>query len=72
MKKLKNKIKQKKIFIHSKIMYQIKKLKMDSWKENHSLTGETQDQTHPRSIGKMIRLLVYNVNIGLTLPIANY
>ena len=32
---------------------------MDSWKENYFLTGETQDQIHFRSIGKMIRLTPY-------------
>ena len=37
-------------------MHQIKKIKMDSWKENYFLTGETQDHTHFRSIGKMIWL----------------
>ena len=53
-------------------MHQIKQLKMDSWNENYFLTGETQDRIHFRSIGKMIRLLVHNINIGLTLPISNY
>ena len=33
---------------------------MDSWKENYFLTGETQDQIHFRSIGKMIRLTKHN------------
>ena len=53
-------------------MHQIKQLKMDSWNENYFLTGETQDRIHFRSIGKMIRLLVHNINIGLTLPVVQY
>ena len=44
-------------------MHQIKKIKMDSWKENYFLTRETQDQIHFRSIVKMIWL-----NVGTTIP----
>ena len=40
-------------------MHQIKKIKMDSWKENYFLTRETQDRIHFRYIGKMICLNIH-------------
>ena len=39
---------------------------MDSWKENYFLTGDTQDQIHFRSIGKMIQLSKQGVKFLMT------